>query len=174
MSENIEDKKFLAAWGSNFAAPCLRVVNGNFFDGSIGYTADDIEAINNLSVGESHRDAHYFDHSVMRVPDHVQMIIINGDSIPLSGKTNNDRAELAKQSVSAFIQLSGNTYPDDEADTVVDAMADLITDLLHMAGKMGVAPEDMIDRAKTNHDLDLVEEGDATEEATSHASLPVA
>lgn len=164
MSENIKNKKFLAAWGSSFAAPCLRVVNGNFFDGSVGYTADDIEAINDLSVGESHRDAHYFDHSVMRVPDHVQVLIINGDSIPLSGKTNDDRAELAKQSVDAFIQLSESVYPDGEQDTVVDAMSDLITDLLHMAEKLGVSRDDLIERATVNYNLDIEDAKDSAGE----------
>lgn len=62
------------------------------------------------------------------------------------GFTNQTRADHAATAIRCYVEAIGDRPLDNHFDTV-DAIADLISDLCHMAASIGVDPHELTERA---------------------------
>lgn len=99
-------KKFLAVWGDGYAKPELRQVSGDSFCDGNGYEVEDIEAIQQLKVGEvySLSGTPSGDHVVIRLGNSVvanEKLLAGIDPV----KTAQDEFErFAKENAGLFVE----------------------------------------------------------------------
>jgi hypothetical protein len=75
-----------------------------------------------------------------------------------NGAKNFQRAAWARHALRTFVkQTDRTTICQLDRQELSDAIADLISDLLHFANQRGLYPDCIIAQAQTNYDAELVE-----------------
>lgn len=75
------------------------------------------------------------------------------------GPRNRDRAELAADALSAFGALTGQVgYDPTDPEQLGEIGGDLVANLLHLAHRAGMDPEQLLERGRDHFQVELAEE----------------